>query len=65
MCFILCISTEHLCPDGWDRSLLTHSFRLCSWGERPGIWQGWPEIPIGQLESGWGLAGVKHAQTVK
>lgn len=22
------LSTEHVCPDGWDRSLLTRSFRL-------------------------------------
>ena len=29
MCFILCISPEYVCPDGWDRSLLTRFFQLC------------------------------------
>lgn len=31
--------------------------------ERPEIWWCWPEIPAGQLESGWGFADVKHPCT--
>lgn len=64
MCFILCISTERVCPDGWDRSLLTRSFQLCRFARKTmGIWQCWSEIPTGQLESGQGFADVKHKWT--
>lgn len=54
MCFILRISTEHVCPDGWDGSLLTPFFltvQVCEKDQRSG--------DVGQkfLQVSWNLVG--------